>query len=151
MTNNEALWHWCLQVYEREGVPALCLQAQDEYGADVCLLLCALWLEQRGATPQPGRRMALVACASDWQKRVVKPLRNLRREWKAAAQEDPALARLRQQLQRLEIEAERELLERLQALASHWPVENAGSDWLGGLLPQLPIGLQQGLRRLAQS
>ncbi len=151
MTNNGTLWDWALAVYAREGVPALCLQAQDGHGADVCLLLCALWLETQGVPVQPAQQAALLACADDWRTRVVLPLRSIRRSWKAAAAGDAELGRLRQQLQALEIAAEQVLLERLQALAADWPRAQGAADWLAALLPPLPAGLAGQLRRRAQS
>lgn len=151
MTNNGALWRWVLELYAREGVPALCLQAQDQHGVDVCLLLAALWLEQCGVMPQPERLQALQDCAADWRTRVVLPLRAIRRGWKADAAVDGELARLRQQLQGLEIEAEHVLLDRLEALAADWPHAQSAADWLAALLPQLPAEHGRQLRRLAQS
>lgn len=151
MTNNDQLWDWSLAVYGREGMPALCLQAQDQHGADVCLLLCALWLERHGVMPKPARLAMLIACAADWRERVVQPLRAIRRDWKDDAAGDERLAVLRSQLQQLEIDAEHVLLDRLQALAADWPSAEASADWLKLLLPQLPADLGWQLRRLAHS
>ena len=41
------LWSFALSTYARPGVEAACLRVQEQ-GADVCLLLCGAWLEQRG-------------------------------------------------------------------------------------------------------
>ena len=150
VADHDSLWHWCLQVYAREGVPALCLQAQDQHGADVCLLLCALWLEQRGIACTAPRAAQLQALADDWRQRVVLPLRQLRRAWKPAAQQDAALASLRQQLQTLEINAEHELLDRLQAQAAQWPaLAGSSSGWLDWLIERLPAELCRQLQQMS--
>ena len=41
------LWDFAQRLYGRPGVEHACLQLQ-EAGADVCLLLCGAWLQQRG-------------------------------------------------------------------------------------------------------
>jgi len=40
------LWRFAETLYQRPGVEAACLQLQAQ-GADVCVLLCAAWLERR--------------------------------------------------------------------------------------------------------
>ena len=110
------------------------LQAQ---GADVCLLICAIWLEVRQVACDDVRAVALSNLARPWQRDVVQPLRHARQAWRALAQSDPALAQLREQLKQLELHAERELLERLAALSQSWPNASAGEppSWLEKLAP----------------
>lgn len=130
------LWNYALSLYAMPGVEAACLDLQEQ-GADVCLLLCATWLQARSIGVQDDRIEALRTCAEPWQRDVVSPLRSLRKQWREAALADEHLAALREQLKKLELTAERSLLERLQNCASQWPAsrpEPAG-DWLARLAP----------------
>ncbi|NBF01050.1 TIGR02444 family protein [Pseudomonas sp. Fl5BN2] len=128
------LWSFALKTYALPGVQEACLQLQDG-GADVCLLLCAAWLGQRGVGCDEQRLKQLEELAAPWQRDVVQPLRTLRIEWRAAATEDADLGALREQLKTLELQAERQLLMRLQKQARDWPGAQANSleDWLEGL------------------
>jgi uncharacterized protein (TIGR02444 family) len=127
------LWNFALSCYARPGVEQTCLHLQDG-GADVCLLLCALWLERRGVNADEERLGQLRGVAEPWQRQVVQPLRELRRGWKSAAQLDPQQARLREQIKALELEAERELLTRLERLTQGWPATEMPTGWLELLL-----------------
>ena len=128
------LWSFALSIYARPGVEAACLRLQEQ-SADVCLLLCGAWLEQRGVAYTPERVQALQQLARPWRVQVVEPLRQVRGQWRAMAQQDAQLASLRERVKALELEAERELLTRLEALAQVWPInEQEGQhEWLGGL------------------
>jgi len=57
-------------------------------------------------------------------------LRRTRRDWHTAAKGDAELTTLREQIKKLELQAERVLLERLQVLAESWPSEASGDGWL---------------------
>ena len=73
--------------------------------------------------------------AAPWHRDVVQPLRDLRIGWRDAAREDLELSALREQVKTLELEAERQLLLRLQERVREWPEVQAKSleDWLEGL------------------
>lgn len=128
------LWSFASCCYARPGVEAACLRLQAA-GADVCLLLCGLWLEQGGVPCNDERLAALRALSEPWQRQVVQPLRELRQSWRTAAAADEVQQRLRAQVKALELEAERELLARLEAEVNGWP--HAGqpgmADWLEAL------------------
>lgn len=128
------LWSFALSTYARPGVEAACLRLQEQ-GADVCLLLCGAWLEQRGVAYKPERVQALQQIAQPWRVQVVEPLRQMRVQWRALAQQDTQLASLREQVKTLELEAERTLLARLDALAQAWPINEVlgQQEWLEGL------------------
>lgn len=128
------LWSFALSTYARSGCEAACLRLQEQ-GADVCLLLCGAWLEQRGVAPTAERMQALKQIAEPWQAQVVEPLRQVRMKWRAMAQQDQSLATLRERVKALELEAERALLTRLEALAQAWPTgeEVDQEGWLEGL------------------
>lgn len=124
------LWNFALDLYARPGVEAACLQWQDQ-GGDVCLLLCAAWLDSRGIAANEQRLQALREGGETWQADVVEPLRNLRQQWRTAAMHDPQLAMLREQVKGLELNAERILLERLQGVCDGWsPATAAAAGWL---------------------
>ncbi|MDO9616356.1 MAG: TIGR02444 family protein [Pseudomonas sp.] len=131
------LWRFAEALYQRPGVEVACLllQTQDE---DVCLLLCAAWLERRQIAYCDERAEALRALAQPWQQQVVMPLRQLRQNWREQAQSDNALKQLREQIKQLELEAEREQLERLAACTQDWSdsAADAPLDWLERLTPQ---------------
>ena len=114
------LWSFSLATYARPGVEPACLQLQTA-GANVCLLLCGLWLEQRGAACDEQRVEQLKKLVGPWDREVVQPLRALRTQWKTLAEDDPVLKGLREQMKALELEAERHLLMRLEGLADTWP------------------------------
>lgn len=130
------LWHFALALYQQTGVEDACLQLQDQ-GADICLLLCGAWLERRQIGCQTERVTALRNLAEPWQEQVVLPLRQLRQHWREAAQDDKALAKLREQVKQLELAAEREQLQRLAACTQSWPgtAPNATPNWLEHLAP----------------
>lgn len=129
------LWSFALATYARPNVERTCLRLQ-EGGADVCLLLCVLWLERRGIDCSEERLGQLRAIAEPWQRQVVQPLRELRRGWKTAAADDPQWARLREQVKALELEAERELLGRLEAATRKWQATDEAVAWLERLVSE---------------
>ena len=126
------LWSFALSTYARPGVEAACLRLQ-EHGADVCLLLCGAWLEQRGVAQTPERLQTLKRIAEPWQSQVIEPLRQVRVQWRAMAQQDEALEGLRERVKALELDAERQLLARLEAVAQAWPTKEGQHRWLEGL------------------
>ncbi len=104
-----SLWRFSFDVYARPGVAAACLELQDRYGADVNMLLALIWHAHAGGgvlgQDVIGDTRKAVA---GWQADVVGPLREARRSLKcAAADQDPAVEELRQQVKALELEAER--------------------------------------------
>jgi uncharacterized protein (TIGR02444 family) len=132
------LWRFAEALYQRPGVEAACLHLQAKE-ADVCLLLCAAWLEARKIACNNERAATLRNLAQPWQQQVVLPLRQLRQNWREPAQSDSALATLREQIKQLELAAEREQLERLAACTQRWPSGeiSAPLNWLESLAPQL--------------
>ncbi|HLD68899.1 MAG TPA: TIGR02444 family protein [Pseudomonas sp.] len=131
------LWRFAQSLYARPGVASACLRLQDG-GADVCLLLCGAWLERRGLDCTAPRLQQLLALAVPWQEQVIMPLRRLRQAWRTAAGGDPELDRLREQVKALELDAERQLLLRLESLVQAWPEQpsqNESGPWLERLAP----------------
>ncbi|MBU1332668.1 MAG: TIGR02444 family protein [Gammaproteobacteria bacterium] len=144
------LWPFAENLYQRPGVEAACLHLQSR-GADVCLLLCAAWLQQRNLACTPARVAQLRDCAHGWQKEVVGPLRALRQRWKMGALQDAELGVLRETVKRLELDAERLQLQRLAACSQGWSDDQEGSSgaWIQALAPDdLTAADQQALTDL---
>jgi uncharacterized protein (TIGR02444 family) len=128
------LWSFSLSTYARPGVEPACLQLQSA-GINVCLLLCGLWLAERGVACNEHRLQQLRSVVEPWDADVVRPLRALRENWKVVATDDGELNALREQVKALELEAERHLLVRLERSALSWPQGEATdlSAWLEGV------------------
>ncbi|MGQ7960445.1 TIGR02444 family protein [Pseudomonas sp. SP16.1] len=135
------LWNFAVRLYARPGVEAACLSLQDA-GGDVCLLLAGAWLQRRGVPCREPYIGALLALAEPWQREIVAPLRQLRRDWRSAAAADGELATLREGIRKLELEAERLLLQRIETLTADWPSEHRDEDWLGRLAGDDSAALQ---------
>ncbi|GLK87576.1 TIGR02444 family protein [Pseudomonas turukhanskensis] len=129
------LWSFAQNLYARPGIESACLQLQ-QHGADVCVLLSAAWLQQRGIACTPARAAALRALAEPWQSEVITPLRQLRKGWREAAGHDEALRVLREQIKALELQAEQQLLERLQQATTDWLKGETEGDWLAAVAGQ---------------
>jgi uncharacterized protein (TIGR02444 family) len=146
------LWNFAQRLYARPGVEQACLHLQNS-GADVCLLLCACWLQQTAQAFSPQRLQQLQSLAQPWQQQVITPLRELRKNWRAAAQQQPELAALREQVKILELQAEQQLLMQLQTCAATWPAleDGAAGDWLTPFAAvATPLGALQLLRAEAK-
>ncbi|WP_207284035.1 TIGR02444 family protein [Pseudomonas sp. FW300-N2F2] len=143
------LWSFSLDLYAKPGVEPACLTLQSA-GVNVCLLLCGLWLERRGVACNEQRLQQLRQLTEPWEAEVVRPLRALRSQWKTGARQDTALDSLREQVKRLELEAERRLLERLQAAAEDWPEEqrNDSALWLQRLAANAEPASRDALHQL---
>ncbi|MFN3512194.1 MAG: TIGR02444 family protein [Phenylobacterium sp.] len=110
------LWDWAVEAYARPGVAEAALSLQDEHGQSVAYLLWAVWAG--GATPQDLTKGA--RAARSWETAALQPLRRTRRALKSDLPPIDAAARLtlREQVKVVELQAERVLLEALEALVS---------------------------------
>lgn len=123
---DSAFWRFSLAFYAGAGIPQACLQLQDDYGADVNVLLYALFLARAGRQLGPEDVARLEASCADWRGHVVHPLRRARRFTKTppATYDVADTATLRVELGRLELTAEY-LQQR--ALEHTFPVEAFGA------------------------
>lgn len=107
--DDSGFWQFSLSFYGDEQVAEACLLLQDEAAADVNVLLFMLWRATQRRLLLPGEVAAIDQAVSDWRAKVVVPLRGVRRWLKNRAA--PVAAReaeaLRQQVKRIELEAER--------------------------------------------
>ena len=131
------VWSFTLDFYARPGVEQACLELQAN-GANVCAVLCGVWLGVRGVECTAQRLMEIGQLATPWHDEVVRPLREVRMQWREAARQDASLSSLRAQVKALELEAEQQLLSRLETLVQAWPCRETQnlSAWLSGLVDQ---------------
>jgi uncharacterized protein (TIGR02444 family) len=109
----EALWPYALEIYGRPAAEPLLLELQDAHGQCVPYLLWALWLAASGRSGDLATMGAGAALAQAWQEVAIQPLRERRRGLKARSS-GAALKRLNDGVKKLELEAERMLLQMLE-------------------------------------
>lgn len=150
---DEALWPFALDAYARPGAEPILLELQDAHGQCIPFLLWSLWLAGQGRPLTPLSDGAGLARA--WQEAAVTPLRELRRGLKrpSPAPLQRSRKRLRERVGALELEAERMLLQMLEAASP--PAAGPPSDPLTALeTAALAWGVgspETLLRRLAQA
>lgn len=115
---NRALWPFALRLYGQAGVADAFLELQDKHGADVPLLLAALWhgASARGILSAAQSR-EWQRISARWQDDIVAPLRRARRALKPL-EADAGAKRLRARVKRAELDAERLQLRLLEMRAS---------------------------------
>lgn len=106
---SETFWSFSCRFYQLPGVAAACLALQDEDGADVNLLLFALWAAARGRTLEEGELVAAERMARPWRVGVTEQLRAARRAMKVppAGYDVAGVEALRRKVLDDELEAER--------------------------------------------
>ncbi|MCV6606058.1 MAG: TIGR02444 family protein [Porticoccaceae bacterium] len=98
------LWRYSLALYS--DIEPWCLQMQDEYGADVNLLLLCCFAGDRGCRLSSPQLEEARQCIASWQQHLVEPLRQLRRQLPSAPL-DKHYSSARQLLLDAELNAER--------------------------------------------
>ena len=136
------LWSFSLSLYAAPGIAEACLTAQDSHGADVNLLLWAVWLAARGHDLTPGEVAEAEAKTRPWRDEVVRPLRGVRRRLKSGPMPAPdtATESLRSQIKVAELEAEKVQQALLQALPAHPRTGGSVAELLRANLSLLPGG-----------
>ena len=114
-----ALWAWAARAWAAPGVAEAGLALQDHQGQNPPLLLWAGWCALTGRPLDEETLEAACDTARAWNETVVAPLRALRRTLKAPVPdlEDAARLSVRAGVKAVELEAERHLLDALEALA----------------------------------
>jgi uncharacterized protein (TIGR02444 family) len=112
----EALWPYALELYGRPGAQPLLLALQDHHGQCVPYLLWSLWMAASGRAADDAALRSGAALARAWQDAAIAPLRRLRRDLKSRPMPGPkpARQRLRDGVGKLELDAERMLLQMLE-------------------------------------
>ena len=116
---SDDLWTWACAAYAAPGVAEACLSLQDYHEQNVPLLLWAAWTAATGRRPDEETIEAACDTARAWDSVVVAPLRSVRRTLKAPVPDidDGPREAVRNRIKALELEAEKHLLEALEALA----------------------------------
>ena len=125
---NTGFWDFSLRVYARDGVAEACLGLQDRRGADVNLLLYCGWAAATGRGALGADELErLVDLTGPWQNSVVQPLRQVRRSLKELGEDEmPAATSLRQDVQKIELAAEKIEQDMLSVAASELDAGKAG-------------------------
>jgi|TARA_B100000315_G_C14589145_1_gene594778 uncharacterized protein (TIGR02444 family) len=76
-------WNFSLDFYGREGVADACLKLQDQFGADVNIVLYCCWVAvERAEILEKAELVEIMAVIEPWQTGVVQRLRQIRQEMK---------------------------------------------------------------------
>jgi uncharacterized protein (TIGR02444 family) len=76
-------WQFSLRVYGEPGVAEECLAVQDKLGADINVVLYAVWLgARRGIVLEQGDLARIDEVVAAWSANVVQSLREVRRDMK---------------------------------------------------------------------
>ena len=113
------LWDWAVAAYAAPDVAEACLLLQDRHEQNVPLLLWSAWVAATGRRPDEETLEAACDTARAWDSLAVAPLRAIRRTLKAPIPDidDAPREAIRDRIKAVELEAERRLLEALEALA----------------------------------
>jgi uncharacterized protein (TIGR02444 family) len=110
------LWRFALAFYGRAEVAKACLALQERLGADVDIILFALFaLSERGISLRAEEVREVDTLVADWRAEIVRPLRQIRTRLKSGPCPAPSseTEALRERAKWLEIDAERVELYRL--------------------------------------
>jgi uncharacterized protein (TIGR02444 family) len=130
-------WEFSFDFYVRPGAAAALLALQDRDGRDVNLMLFALWLGASGRGLLDPRGLAAAETAiAPLRRRIIEPLRELRRRLKGEIDAD--VQRLRDGVKALELAGEKAAQQRLAGLA---PRAGAGGDPLADAAANLALCL----------
>ncbi len=107
--DRSAFWDFSLHFYALPRVAAACLELQDRAGVDVNVLFYLLFVAQHCRQLDRSDVTRIDAAVKAWREQVVQPLRTVRRELKqgVAPIDTDAAATLRNDVKRIELEAER--------------------------------------------
>lgn len=116
-----SLWDFSLALYAQPQVEQLCLKLQESYGANVNLLLWAVWLEQRQLGLTSKKLAAAVALVQGWNVQYTQVLRNLRQQLKRDFANDMTMiSPLMENIKQTELSAEKREQQWLEELITDW-------------------------------
>ena len=108
-----SLWDFALAYYAEPQVAEACVQLQDQYAVNVCLLISLRWLDAREQALSEVDAEKLSAYIQTWAQEIVEPLRDVRRRLKSPLGhfvQDETQAQLRNLVKQAELLAEKKLL-----------------------------------------
>jgi len=126
----QKFWNFSLQLYNREGVAAACLELQDTYQLDVNLILFCFWHGSAYGEIDQALLKSVIELSSEWRTHVVQPLRNVRTWMKLTPNPSEQFNSLREAIKEDELLAEKYQQERIASLASEF---NRGRKCLFGI------------------
>lgn len=118
------VWPNMILLYADSRISQLCLSLQDEFDADVPVLLLLVIADRRGISCEDEAFDQFLTDAATWRELVVRPLRTLRRAMKGRCEAGAETA-LREDIKRVELQAERLHVARL---AEAFPVSPAAGN-----------------------
>ena len=127
MDKTSTFWDFSLATYSRPDVAEACLSLQDQYALDVNLLLFCCWYGSTRGCLNKNIFETVIAFSESWATQVVHPLRNTRKWMKhpnsiQAYQHNSKYLKLRNEIKKSELSAERLQQEILEDLASTVPM-----------------------------
>lgn len=141
----EGLWQFAQRLWHRQPLRQAVMRFQGEFQQPACLLLVLAWLAAREWAPTMELVKALRDESEKWESEQMAPLRRLVRETRA----EPDQADWHQALLRAQLEGEKVLLARLQALVEAQPLASKPVSLDGLILLALPeIGFCEGQTQL---
>jgi len=132
MEQPASLWKCSVHTYGKPGVAAACLALQNRHGLDVNVLLFCCWFGcTRGVVDEPLWDRVL-AFSEPWADNVVRPLRAVRTWMKHTGCTQPdisndACMELREEIKRVELNAEQLQENTLEELAGNSPFKSLDS------------------------
>ena len=116
-----SLWDYAVEIYSRPGMSDLCLMFQDDYGADVSIILFISWCSAQGIRIDDQLLTRVEQSIGVWNRDMVVPLREMRRELtlNSGGMTRKTVSAFREKLKALELEAEHLELDTLAGLISY--------------------------------
>ena len=108
MSGSESAWEAICSLYERPNLADAAIALQDQYDADVTLLLFAAWLALHGHRITAPMAAEMESAVADWRGVVVRAIRETRRAVRGRNAEE-----VYRQLKAVELAAERHELDLL--------------------------------------
>jgi uncharacterized protein (TIGR02444 family) len=129
----ESFWDFSVRTYRTTGVPDACLSPQNDYGADVNMLLYCCWIGPHAGQFDAQLFAQATRFSTQWADNVVKPLRCARTWMKhTGCLTDPvateACMDLRDKIKSVEFAAEKLQQETLESLVSINPAHNSDAN-----------------------
>jgi uncharacterized protein (TIGR02444 family) len=127
MDKISTFWDFSLATYSRPDVAEACLSLQDQYALDVNMLLFCCWYGSTRGCLNKDIFKTVIAFSESWATQVVHPLRNTRKWMKhpntiQSYQHNSKYLKLRNEIKKSELSAERIQQETLEDLASTVPI-----------------------------
>lgn len=150
----QKFWDYSLQLYNREGVAAACLELQEGYRLDVNLILFCFWHSSAYGEVDQALLQDVIEVSIEWRSHVVQPLRNARTWMKLNPSPGELFNSLREDIKANELMAEKYQQEKIDSLTADFNRGRqcqSGSDASGknvdSLLQALGIELDEKISR----